>query len=334
MHIESLKIFADLVDTRSFSKTAKLNGVTQSAVSQQLRAMENYYKVLLVDRTSKRFRLSREGERLNEAVREILRCHERATGALQEMRDQISGAIRISTIYTIGFHELPPVVRRFLASYPAVDVRVEYRRSNMVVEDVLQSEVDLGLVAYPTRAKNIEIIPFAHDRLVVACNPRHPLAERREINLGDLAGQRFIGFDQDVPTRRAIDQILSDHNVDVSLVREFDNVETLKRAVEVGIGLALVPSSTIRQEVAQGALVGLEVKGAPFPPRPLAVIHRSGFVLTPAMRKFIESLRSSDFAAGDGAVAAGGDVPAGAAGGGGVAVAGSARSKRGKRSAA
>jgi len=287
MHVETLKTYVDLVDTRNFSRAARLNGLSQSAVSQQLRAMEAFFMAPLLDRSSKGFRLTLEGEKLNAAARDILARYNKVVGELQELRNQITGKIKISTIHTIGFHELPPFVKQFLENYPSVDIRIEYRRFNHVVEDVLQNEADLGLVAYPAPDKNLEIIPFAQDQLVVICNPGHPLAARREITLSNLAGKHFIGFDQDIPTRRAIDALFQKNGIKVSLVRESDNVETLKSAVEIGLGLALVPSSSIRQEVARGTLVALNIKDSPIPPRPLAVIHRKGFVLTPAMRKFI-----------------------------------------------
>jgi DNA-binding transcriptional LysR family regulator len=149
MHIENFKIFSDLVESQSFSRAAKLNGVTQSAVSQQLRSMERHFNVLIVDRSQKQFRLTREGHKLYDSAKEILHRYEKLISELQEMRKVISGTIHISTIYSIGLHELPPYITTFLKEFPSVNVRVEYRRSNLVYEDILQNAVDLGLVAYP-----------------------------------------------------------------------------------------------------------------------------------------------------------------------------------------
>ncbi len=291
MHIENFKIFADLVDSQSFSRAAKLNGITQSAVSQQLRSMEKHFNVLIVDRSQKQFRLTREGEKLYHSTREILHRYEQLASELQEMKKVISGTIHISTIYSIGLHELPPFVRQFLVEYPTVNIRVEYRRSNMVVEDVLHNAVDLGLVAYPSKTRQLEVVPFMEDQLVVVCSPDHPLAGKKTVTAEDLVGHRFIGFDQDIPTRKATDQILRDLRLDLEPVMEFDNVETLKRAVEIDAGLAFVPEATIRQEVEQGTLIKLPLQGHHIS-RPLAIIHRKGRVLTPAMKKLIEMMTS------------------------------------------
>jgi DNA-binding transcriptional LysR family regulator len=289
MQIENFKIFADLVETRSFSRAAKLNNITQSAVSQQARAMERHFKALLVDRSQKQFQLTREGQRVYESAKNVLHAYETLLSELQEMKKVVSGTIRISTIYSIGLHELPPFIKRFLHDFPSVNVRVEYRRSNLVYEDILHNCVDFGLVAFPSKVRQVDVIPFRNDHLVVICHPQHALAKKGEIAVGDLAGQKFIGFDPDTPTRKAVDQIFREHGLDVETVMEFDNIETVKRAVEIDHGIAIVPLATVTQEAGQGTLAVLRFKGAQFT-RPLAILHRKGRVLTPAMKKFVETL--------------------------------------------
>jgi DNA-binding transcriptional LysR family regulator len=289
MQVENFKIFADLVETKSFSKSAKLNGITQSAVSQQARAMERHFKTLLIDRSQKQFQLTREGMRVYEAAKEILHQYEKLLSELQEMKKVISGTIRISTIYSIGLHELPPYIKKFLHDYPSVNVRVEYRRSNLVYEDILHNSVDFGLVAFPVKMRQIEMIPFRNDHLVLITHPNHMLAKAGEVQLQTLAGQKFIGFDPDIPTRKAIDQIFRENKIEIEPVMEFDNIETVKRAVEIDAGVAIVPQATVVQEVKAGSLITIRFKGREFT-RPLAILHRKGRVLTPAMKKFIETL--------------------------------------------
>jgi len=289
MQIENFKIFADLVETKSFSKAAKLNGITQSAVSQQARSMERNFKTLMVDRSQKQFNLTREGQRIYEAAKEILHVYEKLESELQEMKKVISGTIRISTIYSIGLHELPPYIKKFLHDFPSVNVRVEYRRSNLVYEDILHNSVDFGLVAFPQKVRQIDMIPFRNDRLVLIAHPNHPLAKATEVDMKVLAAHKFIGFDPDIPTRKAVDQIFRDFKLEITPVMEFDNIETVKRAVEIDHGIAIVPQATVVQEVRQGTLATITFKGKEFT-RPLAILHRKGRVLTPAMKKFIEIL--------------------------------------------
>ena len=113
--------------------------------------MERHFKTLLVDRSQKQFQLTREGLRVYDAAKEMLHTYDKLLCELQELKKVISGTIRLSTIYSIGLHELPPYITRFLRDYPSVNVRVEYRRSNLVYEDILHNSVDFGLVAFPIR---------------------------------------------------------------------------------------------------------------------------------------------------------------------------------------
>jgi DNA-binding transcriptional LysR family regulator len=289
MHVENFKVFADLVESESFSRAAKLNGITQSAVSQQLRGMEKHFKVLIVDRSQKQFRLTNEGKKLYGSAKEMLRLYETLNSELQEMRKEISGTIHISTVYSIGLHELPPYVKIFLAQYPEVNIRVEYRRANMVYEDILNNSIDLGLIAYPEKHKQLEVLPFHDDTLILAASPEHPLAKKSSIDIASLNGHKFIGFESDIPTRKATDRIFREFNIDAELVMEFDNVETVKRAVEINAGIAILPQTTVTREEAQNLLKVIQFKNQNFR-RPLALIHRKGRVLTPAMKKLIELL--------------------------------------------
>src|SRR5579864_1932395 len=173
MQIESLKVFCDLAETESFTKAAQINKITQSAVSQQISSLERTFKSLLIERSKKKFRLTREGQVLYDFSKQMIQTYDSLHSKLQEIRDIVSGSIRVATIYSIGLHDLPPYIKRFLKSYPTVNVHVEYRRSNQVYDDVLGNAVDIGLVAYPTRDNRLEVVALRRDRLVVICHPQH-----------------------------------------------------------------------------------------------------------------------------------------------------------------
>src|SRR5437667_9654875 len=204
MQIESLKVFCDLAETESFTRAAQINHVTQSAVSQQISSLERQFKSLLIERSKKKFRLTREGQVLYDYSKQIIQTFEALFSKLQEIKDIVSGTIRVATIYSIGLHDLPPYLKKFLKAYPTVNVHVEYRRSNQVVEDVLSNVVDLGLVAYPQKDSKLEIVPLRKELMVLICHPAHPLAKNKTIKLKDIAGQKFIGFEPDIPPRAAI----------------------------------------------------------------------------------------------------------------------------------
>jgi DNA-binding transcriptional LysR family regulator len=290
MQIESLKVFCDLADMENFTKAAQVNNITQSAVSQQISSLERQFKSPLVERSKKRFRLTREGQVLYDYSKQIIQNYDSLQNRLQEIKDIISGTIRVATIYSIGLHDLPPYLKEFLKTYPTVNVHLEYRRANQVYEDVLSNVVDIGLVAYPSRDPKIELVPLRKDTLVLICHPHHPLARSKSIKLSALAGQKFVAFEPDIPTRKAIDKVLKDHNVEVETVMEFDNVETVKRAVEIEAGVSLVPQGTIKQEVAKQTLAEVRIDGVDLV-RPLAAIYKKNKVLSPAMKQFLTILK-------------------------------------------
>ncbi|HZT21467.1 MAG TPA: LysR family transcriptional regulator [Verrucomicrobiae bacterium] len=290
MQIESLKVFCDLAETESFTKAAQINGVTQSAVSQQISSLERTFKSLLIERSKKKFRLTREGQVLYDYSKQIIATFESLHSKLQELKDIISGTIRVATIYSIGLHDLPPYLKKFLKNYPTVNVHVEYRRANQVYEDVLGNVVDLGLVAYASKDPKLEIVSLHKDSMVVICHPQHPFAKQKNVKLKALAGQKFVGFEPDIPTRKAIDKILREHGVTVQTVMEFDNIETVKRAVEIDAGISIVPSRTVRQEVAKETLAAVPLEDGSFY-RPLAAIYKKNKVLSPAMKQFLALLK-------------------------------------------
>src|SRR5215475_1731087 len=290
MQIESLKVFCDLAETESFTKAAQINSVTQSAVSQQISSLERQFKSLLIERSKKKFRLTREGQLLYDYSKQIIQTYDALHSKLQEVKDIISGTIRVATIYSIGLHDLPPYIKRFLKEHPTVHVHVEYRRANQVYDDVLGNVVDLGLVAYPQRDPKLEVIALRKDMMVLICHPNHPLAKMKSVKLKDITGQKFIGFEPDIPTRRAIDKVLKENAVTVQHVMEFDNIETVKRAVEIDAGVAIVPHGTITQEIAKQTLAEVKIEDAEFY-RPLAAIHKKSKVLSPAMKQFLSVLK-------------------------------------------
>src|SRR5205085_6515939 len=292
MQIETLKVFCDLAETESYTKAAQINQVTQSAVSQQISSLERLFKSLLIERSKKKFRLTREGQVLYDYSKQVIATYDALHSKLQEIKDIISGTIRLATIYSIGLHDLPPYLKKFLKAYPTVNVHVEYRRANQVYEDVMGNVVDLGLVAYPNRDHRLEIFPLRKDPLVLICHPQHPLAKNKNIKLKALAGQKFIGFEPDIPTRRALDKILRENAVEVQHVMEFDNIETVKRAVEIDAGVAIVPQGTVVQEVAKQTLAQVTIEGGDFY-RPLAAIYKKNKALSPAMKQFLAILKES-----------------------------------------
>ncbi|MFL6215561.1 MAG: LysR family transcriptional regulator [Blastocatellia bacterium] len=296
MHIESLKVFCDLIDTRSFSKAAGKNFISQSAVSQQVRAFEDRFGKRLVERSRGGGLVpTQAGLTFYQGCREIMERFTSLNDEMKGMGDTISGQVRVATIYTVGLHELSPIVKQFIKEFPHANIHIEYSRANKVYEDVINHAIDIGIVAYPSPRPQIEIIPFRSDRLVFVCSPDHELSRRKRLAVADLSGQRFVGFERDMSSRKAVDKILRDNEATVQYVMEFDNIETIKRSVEADLGVTIIPRATVENEVRSGALRAIEFNDT-FT-RPIGIIHRKGKIFSAAAHKFIEMLTDSATAA-------------------------------------
>lgn len=291
MQLATFKIFCDLVESESFSKAAKENGITQSAVSQQIRALESRFNVALVERGRRHFSLTPEGHAFLESSRQILDIYNNLDARIQEMRDVVVGELRVAAVFSIGLHQLPPMLKRYRTLFPEVDVEVDYRRSTQIYAEVQTGNADVGLVAYPSRRKGFDVETFARDEMVLICPPSHRLARKKKVKFADLNDERFISFEIDLPTRKAIDKALSEERVSIQRSMEFDNIETVKRAVAIEDGVSIVPYSSILDEQKAGTLVAISLASHDLW-RPLGLVVRRNRTRTPAVRRFIEMLHA------------------------------------------
>jgi len=290
MQIETLQIFCDLAELRNFSKTAEKHLLSQSAVSQRLSQLELTYKSQLVDRKKRPLELTPAGQLFYDACKDIIERYEQLRSELNALQKSSSGRINVAAIYSIGMHTLPEYVKKFMVKYPNVNVHIEYLSSVQIYEAVLAGEVDIGLVAVPKRDKRLEVYDFADEPLVLVCSPKHPLAGESELDIHKVQFERFIAFEKDVPTRAWVDGILQHYNVSVRPVIEFDNIETVKRAIEINLGISILPETAIVQEVVGGTMKAICFSNERFY-RPTGIIVRKDKLLRQAGRSFIELLR-------------------------------------------
>ena len=264
--------------------------MSQSAVSQQLKALEVRFGSRLLERGSRRgVVLTDAGRQLYAECKELLGRWHALEQRLKQPSAAIAGVVKLATVYSIGLHELPPYVTRFMKAHPQVKVHVEYSRTDKVCQACLDDAIDFGIVAFPLRRANLTVLPWHEERLVLVCPPGHRLARRRRVSVTALAGEPFIAFEPDIPTRKTIDRVLRSHRVAVNTLMEFDNIETVKRSVEVGNGLSILPETTIANEVRSGQLAAVQFTEGPFT-REVGVIHRRGRELGAAARAFIATL--------------------------------------------
>jgi DNA-binding transcriptional LysR family regulator len=281
MHIDTLRIFCGLAELRSFSETAKKHVLSQSAVSQQIAQLELVHKVQLLDRKKRPLELT---------PADIIYRYEQLRSGLNALQKSSVSRINVAAIYSIGMHALPDYVKKFMVNYPNVNVHIEYLNSGQIYELVLAGEIDIGLVAVPKRDKRLEVYDFEEEPLVLVCSPKHPLAGESKIDIHKVQFEKFVGFGKEVPTRVWVDSILQRYNVVVRPVMEFDNIETVKRAVEINAGISILPETAILQELGSGTLKAVSFSDENFV-RPTGIIIRKDKILSQAGRYFIELLR-------------------------------------------
>ena len=290
MHIEMLRIFCDLADSRSFSKTAEKHLLSQSAVSQQLAQLELAHKCQLVTRKRRPIELTAAGQLFYTAAKDILERYDLLKSELNTLKTTTETRINIAAIFSIGMHSLPDYVKKFMVSYPNVNVHIEYLSADVIYEQILDGEIDIGIVAVPKKDRRLDVYDFEEEPLLLACSPRHPLAKETQVDIHKLQFERFIAFENAVPTRLWIDAILARYNTVVRPVMEFDNIETIKRAVEINGGVSILPEPTIVQEVASGTIKAVPFSNERFV-RPTGIIVRKDRMLSQAARYCIELLR-------------------------------------------
>jgi len=290
MYIETLKMFCDIADLRSLSKTAEKHLLSQSAVSQQLAQLELSHNCQLLDRQKRPLELTTAGQLFYQAARDILERYEQLKTELNALKSSAGGRINVGAIFSIGMHTLPDYIKKFLVSYPKVNVHIEYLSNDKIYELVLTGEIDIGLVAVPKRDKRLDVYDFESEPLVLACSPKHTLSRESQVDIHRLQFEKFIAFEKNTPTRAWIDGILERYNVVVRPVMEFDNIETVKRAVEINAGASILPQTAILQEVNSGTIKAIPFLNENFV-RPTGIIVRKGKILSQAGRYLIELLR-------------------------------------------
>jgi len=292
MNIETLRIFCDVAQHQSFSRGAAVNDVSQSAATQSVHRMERHFGVQLVDRSKRPFVLTPEGQACYEGFREVVEMYDAVEARVRSLRKEITGLVRVAAIYSVGLHDMSRCMQDFMRSYPKAKVRLEFQRPKKVYDAVVNSEVDLGIVSYPTASPDISVIPLRSERMVLVCHPDHELASRKAITAEHLRDEDFVAFDRDLSIRKEIDRYLRQRSVTVRIVMEFDNIETIKQAVAIGAGVSILPEPTVRNETQGGTLASVRLI-APQLERPLGIIHRQRRVFTPTTTKFVELLEAA-----------------------------------------
>jgi len=299
MQLESLKIFCDVVRWSSFSRGAAENGISQSSASQAVHQLEARLGVKLIDRSKRPLVLTPQGKVYHEGCRDLVERYVELENRVKawEDEDPVAGTVGVAAIYSVGLHHMSQYVKVFEKRHPRATVRLEYLHPSRVLERVTHGEAELGLLSCPRKWPELNVITWREEAMVLAVHPSHRFAHRASVPVAELDGEPFIAFDADLSIRRAIDRFLRHHSVPVDVVLEFDNIENIKRAVEIPSGVSILPEPSLAREIKAGTLVAVRIEGQDphdLLTRPLAIIHRRHANLDVAASKFLELLLSDE----------------------------------------
>jgi DNA-binding transcriptional LysR family regulator len=289
MQFESLKVFCDVAGQRSFSQAAQVNNVTQSAASQVVSQLEKRMGVQLIDRSTRPLALTPLGQTYYEGCKALLEQYMELEASIRTAHAQLARTVRVAAIYSVGLGDMGQYVHRFQAEHPDVRVHLEYLHPDRVYEKVRDGTADLGLVSFPRKLPKLAAIAWRDEEMVLACSPVHPLAPNLAVRPEQLQGIKYIHFDKDLTIRREIDRFLREHGIAVEVVLEFDNIENIKKAIELGAGVALLPEPTLQREVEEHSMVARPLYGCQLV-RPLGIIHRRHLKPSNSARRFVELL--------------------------------------------
>ncbi|MBI4352798.1 MAG: LysR family transcriptional regulator [Candidatus Omnitrophica bacterium] len=284
-----LKTFVDVAKVGSLRAAAYKNYVSQPAVTQHIQLLEEKLQCKLFERQKKKVLLTPCGRVFLASAENILKLYEEAKMKVGETQNRFEGTIRIATIYSIGLYELQPLIRSFLRRYPKIDIHLEYQPFNKIYEMVMNQSVDFGFVAFPKRKYGVISETFAEEELVLAQSPHHPVIPKKKTALRELNQAKFVAFRMETPTRGAIDEFLKKNGAEPRVVNEYDNIETLKSAILLGLGCSIVPKNTILRELKDRALETIPLQGLSLK-RPLGILHHKGKAFTRSTQDFYEMI--------------------------------------------
>jgi DNA-binding transcriptional LysR family regulator len=292
MQFESLKLFCDVARYRSFSQAAQSNQVSQSAASQIVLQLERRLGVQLIDRSTRPLQLTPLGKAYYEGCKDLVKQYLDLETSIRDAQTQIEAVVQVAAIYSVGLGDMGMYVEQLTTRQPGIKVHIEYLHPDRVYEKVLEGTADFGLVSFPRRSRELTALPWREEEMVLACPPRHSLARLRAVRPGQFSGEKFVAFDKGLVIRREVDRFLRDQAVTIQETLAFDNIENIKKAVEVAAGVALLPEPTLRREVDGGTLVAVPLAGVRFV-RPLGIIQRRHDKLSSTALRFIDILRQN-----------------------------------------
>ncbi len=282
--LRQLATFQALARHRNFTRVADELGLTQPAVSMQIKQLESQLGVALIEQRGKRIDLTEEGEEVLAGARAMLQRLDDLDHALNERKGVKTGRLRISVVTTVNTFA-PDLLLIFQQRYPGVGIILDVANHKELLGQLADNDVDLVIMGRPPASLDLEADAFLENPLVIVAHPDHPLASRKRLAPSSLSEETFIMREQGSGTRRAMERFFAEKNLGFVAGMEVSGAEALKQSVQAGLGLGLMSRDAVRMELDAGLVVELDVKGLPIP-RHWYLVHHKGKRLSPPAQAF------------------------------------------------
>jgi len=290
MDLSQLEAFLAVAEERGFSRAALKLNRSQPAVSQVIRKLEDDLGEVLFERASRDGSLTAAGELLREYAKRLLSLRSEASSALEELRSLERGRLQLAANeYTCLY--LLPILDEFRRLCPQVGVTVHRSLASRIPDELLQRTVEIGIVSFRPKEQDFRSISVYTDELTFVVNPSHPLAGEKRVSIRDLGAENFVAHNVPSPLRRQVIEAFAHHKTPLNMGVELPSLETIKRFVAMGNGVALVPGLTVQRELEQGELVRVPVTELHFE-RQLRLLHRKDSSLSHAAVAFLKVVRT------------------------------------------
>ncbi len=286
MDINQLEVLATVARERSFSRAAEVLGRSQPAVSQAISRLESQLGETLFDRSSKDGTLTPAGELLLDHAHQILNIRREAEVSIRELRSLQSGKLTISANEHTVFYLLPKIAV-FTEKHPNIKVEVKRGVASRIPKQVMAREAELGVISFTPADDSVHSIPVFTDELVLVLAPSHRLAGERTVSIKKLGNEVFIAHNAVSPYRQRVVETFEKSRIPLNIVIELPSLEAIKRLVERGTGIALVPRLTAENEIESGSLIAVTVPEMRLE-RELNIIYRRNAALSHAAAAFLE----------------------------------------------
>jgi DNA-binding transcriptional LysR family regulator len=254
MDLSRLWAFYNVAKYKSFSRAAEALFLTQPLISIKVKQLENTYKIKLIERSRRKNELTHAGEILFSYAEKIFNTVKEADNHMEDIKGIKFGNLKISAGLTLGTYYLPPLLAAFRKKYPDIEIQMKVKNKQEVMEDILTFRDDIGFIGYMEPNEKLVIIPLWEEELVMIASPSEEFAKMKTIPLSKLNGQPFILREKGSGTRELLEELLKKNQVSVKVVMELGSHEAIKRTVEVGFGMSIVPISAVKREAKEGLL--------------------------------------------------------------------------------